>query len=156
MAKCNTIRASNKKFNYNTERLGKSSCVSQIEKDLKRTIIPHINDPMYKEKYYASLKHILTAYTNYNPSIGYVQGMNIIVSCILYSISNHNYCNLEKYEQDAFWLFVSLMEKYEIKNCFSKDMKKIFDLSNDLESLLQKNIPEVLFFINCGEVSLLV
>lgn len=130
--------------------------MAQIDKDLKRTITPEINDPTHKEQFYLSLKHVLTAYSNFNAGVGYVQGMNIIVSCLLFNICNQDYAGLESYEQTAFWLFVSLLEQYKIKNCFSKDMAKIFDLSNALEGLLKQNIPEVLAFINCGDVSLIV
>lgn len=150
------MRSTYRKFSYKAERVKMNKSVSQIDKDLKRTIIPHVDTPQYKELYYRSLKHVLTAYTNFNVEVGYVQGMNIIVSCIMYNVCNTDYANIESYEQISFWLFVSLMEHYEIKNCFSKNMKKIFDLSADLENLLQKNIPEVLFFINSGDVRLLV
>lgn len=69
---------------------------------------------------------------------------------------NEDYEHIESYEQSSFWLFVSLIENYNIKECFTKKMKKIFDLSNELEALLQKNIPEVLFFISNEDVNLIV
>ena len=153
LANVSALRASNKKFCFKTERARANKNSSQIDKDLKRTIIPNVGSPALKELYYRSLKHVLLAYSNLNASVGYVQGMNIIVSCILYNICNGEYASIEQCEQNAFWLFASLMESYDIKSCFSKDMKKIFDLSNDLEALLSANVPEVLCFINSGDVS---
>ena len=106
-----------------------------------------------RDKYYESIRNILLAYTNFNKSIGYVQGMNVIVSCLLYNTCNEDYNFVGSYEEQAFWLFAVLMEKYEIKLCFSKNMRKIFDLSNALEFNLQKNQGQVFNHINRCDVS---
>ena len=54
--------------------------LSQIEKDLPRTQIPsNVSDTV---SYQNHLKEVLIYFCSQNPSIGYIQGMNIIVSAI--------------------------------------------------------------------------
>lgn len=54
------------------------------------------------------LKRILTTYAKYDPKIGYIQGMNFIAALFLYHSS----------EIIAFWLFVALIEDYELREVF--------------------------------------
>lgn len=153
LASVHSLKSSNKKFSYNLERSKANGHSSQIEKDLKRTIIPQIADEDMKEDFYTSLRHLLTAYTNINPVVGYVQGMNIIGSCLLYNVSDGDFENIGDFEQTAFWLFVALMESYGVKRCFTNKMTKIFELSSSLELIIQNNLPDVLDIINSGDVS---
>ena len=55
-----------------------------------------------------SLKRVLLAYSKYDKNIGYVQGMNFIVGCLLYHCS----------EEIAFWIFVTLIENFEMRDIF--------------------------------------
>lgn len=55
----------------------------------------------------------MTAYSKYDPKVGYVQGMNFIVGALLYHSS----------EAIAFWLFVSLVEDHEMKEIFMPSKK---------------------------------
>ncbi len=48
------------------------------------------------------------AYAKYDAQAGYVQGMNFIVGALLYHAS----------EEIAFWLFVSLLEDYELREVY--------------------------------------
>jgi small G protein signaling modulator 3 len=48
------------------------------------------------------MRHILVSYTKRNPLIGYVQGMNFILSKIVETITK---------EEEAFWVFVMILEK---------------------------------------------
>lgn len=123
-------------------------------KDIERTLMPGLGDKALKQKYYDAIRNILMAYTNFNKNVGYVQGMNIIASCLLYNVCNGDYELIETYEEQSFWLFACLMEKYEIKLCFSRNMKKVFDLSDSLEFNLQKNQGVVFNHINRSDVYL--
>lgn len=58
----------------------------QIEKDLQRTQ-PQINS-FKTEKYLRMLERILKAYSLRDQKVGYIQGMNIIVSGLLYHIKS--------------------------------------------------------------------
>ena len=140
-------------FKYIEEKLWINTHLSQINKDIKRTLVPAIEKPELKERYYDSIRNILLAYCNFNKNIGYVQGMNIIASCILYNVCNGDYEFVDSYEEQAFWLLAVLMEKYEIKLCFSQNMRKIFELSDSLEFNLQKNQGQVFNYMNRSDVS---
>lgn len=140
-------------FQYKEERIWVNNHLNQISKDIKRTLTPNISNEQQKEQFYESIKNILLAYTNLNKNVGYVQGMNIIVSCLLYNVCNEDYGFINTYEEQTFWLFAALMEKYQIKLCFSQNMKKVFDLSDSLEFNLQKNQGQVFNHINRSDVN---
>ncbi len=72
---------------------------NQIEMDLHRTFP---SDPFFKEdESINALRNILLAYSRRNVTIGYCQGFNFIVGRI-YKIT--------KNEENAFWIFVQLIE----------------------------------------------
>lgn len=52
--------------------------------------------------------NVLKAFSNYDREIRYVQGMNFIVGFFLYHCEEHV----------AFWLFVSLIEEYQLREIF--------------------------------------
>lgn len=83
-----------------------SNSVRQIELDLKRTYPDEIyfNTRVGED----SLRRVLTAYCKYDPNLGYVQGMNYIVGALLW------HCT----EVDAFWIFVGLMERHELRDTY--------------------------------------
>ena len=54
-----------------------------------------------EKKFLESLKNILMCYSIRNTSVGYCQGMNFIGGRILLIIGN---------EEQAFWLFIQIME----------------------------------------------
>ena len=56
-----------------------------------------------------SLLRVLLAFSNYEDSVGYVQGMNFIAAALMYHTG----------EVAAFWLLCSIMEKYELKKVLS-------------------------------------
>ncbi len=47
------------------------------------------------------LREVLRQYSVYDPQVGYVQGMNLIVGAILYHMKN---------AELTFWAFVDLMD----------------------------------------------
>lgn len=70
-----------------------------ISADLKRTFP---NDEYFKKKEnQKKIKNVLIAYTRRNSKIGYCQGFNFIVARLL---------RLFDKEEDAFWIFVQIME----------------------------------------------
>jgi len=88
----------------------------QIMKDLSRTFPkceqfkakPFSESNGGQEDGLQSLKRVLLAFSKYDKSIGYVQGMNFIVGCLLYHCS----------EEIAFWIFVTLIENFEMRDIF--------------------------------------
>jgi hypothetical protein len=65
---------------------------------------------------------VLLAFSKYDQSIGYVQGMNFIVGSLLYHCS----------EEIAFWLFVSLIEDYEMRDIFQPKLPGLYKHSQVL------------------------
>jgi hypothetical protein len=55
-----------------------------------------------------ALIRVLIAYAQYEPAVGYVQGMNFIAGALFYHAS----------EVCTFWLLISMMEKYELIDVF--------------------------------------
>lgn len=58
----------------------------------------------------SALRNVLIAYSRYDKSIGYVQGMNLLVGAILF------HCKGD--EVSSFWIFVSLIENYEMRQIY--------------------------------------
>lgn len=78
----------------------------QIKKDINRT---YPSNSIFKDdRILQKLKNVLRAFSNYDNSIKYFQGMNFIVGFFLY------HCD----EYIAFWLFVSLIEEYDLRSIF--------------------------------------
>jgi hypothetical protein len=71
-----------------------------------------------EDKIKEKLSHILLAYSNYNNSIGYTQGMNYIAATLLmnYDLINDEELQakgfdvIDDIEEDVFWIFVFIME----------------------------------------------
>eukprot|EP01084_Bolivina_argentea_P133543 235668_1 len=64
--------------------------LNQINKDYQRTFITK-DLPNTRQKLEYQLRRMLIAYANYNPSIGYAQGMNMIAGFILRQFMQHDY-----------------------------------------------------------------
>ena len=104
-----------------------------ILKDLPRTF-PDKND---EELYYKKLENILIAYSRRNPFLGYCQGFNFIVYFVLKII---------KKEEEAFWLFVQIIEKILPLNYYS-NVLGVLVYSALIEQLLFQFLPELFSFI---------
>lgn len=124
---------------------------NQITKDIKRTKTALISDPIIQNKYYQAINSVLTAYSNYCPNIGYVQGMNMTVSAILFNICN-DYNNIQKFEEDAFQLFVILMEITQIGMYYEDRMSRIPGLIEDIKERVQQEATEVYWHIISTDV----
>ena len=96
----NLLKVHEKSLDINGDNL------RQIKKDLNRT---YPSTTIFKkERILNKLKNVLRAYSNYDNTIKYFQGMNFIVGFFLYHCDEHI----------AFWLFVSLIEDYDLRRLF--------------------------------------
>ena len=77
---------------------------SDIDADIDRTFTDV--EFFQKEQTKMALKRILIALTNYDQTVGYVQGMNFIAAVLLYHAG----------EVAAFWLMCALIDKYKLKD----------------------------------------
>ena len=103
----------------------------QIKKDLSRT---YPSSTTFKDdRILKKLKNVLRAFSNYDNSIKYFQGMNFIVGFFLF------HCD----EYIAFWLFVALLEEYDLRPIFMKDFPGLKLHVKRVELILQKEYENI-------------
>ena len=102
----------------------------QIRKDTTRTYPSNITI-IEKDKILHKLENVLKAFSNYDNTIKYCQGMNFIVGFFLFHCEEHI----------AFWLFVSLIEEYDLKLIFMENFPGLKLHVKRLEKILQNEYP---------------
>ena len=102
----------------------------QIRKDTTRTY-PSSITIIEKDKILHKLENVLKAFSNYDNTIKYCQGMNFIVGFFLF------HCE----EYIAFWLFVSLIEEFDLKLIFMENFPGLKLHVKRLEAILQNEYP---------------
>ena len=108
----------------------KGDNLRQIKKDTTRTYASNANINQ-KDILLNKLENVLRAFSNYDNSIKYCQGMNFIVGFFLYHCEEHI----------AFWLFVSLIEEYELSYLFMENFPGLSLHVKRLEAILQNEYP---------------
>lgn len=106
-----------KSVDINYEDLKSMECKyeHQIDVDIQRTFREHF---MYKEKYgvgQSRLFHVLVAFANYMPKIGYCQGMSNIVALILMYFE----------EEEAFFILIEIIKRNNLETLFDKNLSMI-------------------------------
>lgn len=103
----------------------------QIDLDISRTFhhIEYFSNEIGKN----TLIRLLNTFITYNPSLGYVQGMNYIAATLLWHAR----------EVDAFWLFVILIEDFELRDNFSVGFPGLIKHFHVLDFLISDNLPDV-------------
>ncbi|KAG4099592.1 RabGAP/TBC [Neocallimastix lanati (nom. inval.)] len=104
-----------------------------ILKDITRCYPDHImfNDKNYYGQH--NLFNVLKAYSRYNPSIGYCQGMGFLAGILLMFIP----------AEDAFWLLVSTIEKYGISGYYTQDLVKLKSDNDIFTKVLKQKLPRI-------------
>ena len=102
----------------------------QIRKDTTRTYPTSITFNQ-KGKILNKLENVLKAFSNYDNSIKYCQGMNFIVGFFLYHCEEHI----------AFWLFVSLIEEYDLRHIYMENFPGLKLHVKRIEAILKKEYP---------------
>ena len=105
--------------------------IRQIKKDLGRTFPS--STPFKDDRIFLKLKNVLRAFSNYDNSIKYFQGMNFIVGFFLY------HCD----EYIAFWLFVALLEEYDLRPIFMQNFPGLKLHVKRIELILQKEYENI-------------
>lgn len=112
-----------------TEKLAK--CKTQILNDIPRTFsnIDIFNYASVLQQLY----RILYSYFIYDPQLGYTQGMNLLVGALL----------MHSEENVAFWLFVTLIEDYEMREVFSDTLGGVNQHCRVISILIEKYLPKL-------------
>ncbi|KAL8508887.1 hypothetical protein ACS0TY_016189 [Phlomoides rotata] len=104
-------------------------CKKQIEKDLPRTFPGH---PALNENGRNSLRRVLLAYAQHNPSVGYCQAMNFFAGLLLLMMP----------EENAFWTLVGIMDDY-FDGYFSQEMTESQIDQLVFEDLMRERFPKL-------------
>ena len=80
-----------------------------------------------------ALKRILIALTNYDQTVGYVQGMNFIAAVLLYHAG----------EVAAFWLMCALIDKYKLKDLLQPGLPGLNYHNDAISKRVSDELPEL-------------
>lgn len=120
------IRKNRNVYDHLTQLDSKSADV--IEKDLKRTFVG--KEPNLK--YEHILRRVLTAFSNFNPEIGYTQGMNYIAGFLLRQyFENTPYLNLSEDGSNA--------DEYEVVSSHEEEVEaKLLLFTDNTRELVEE------------------
>ena len=111
-----------------------------IRKDLTRTFPDNILFK-YGNTYYNKLYHILTAYSNFNKNIGYIQGLNFLAANIIYFFED---------EIDEFVFLDAIIHKFDFNKILDKNLNNNFFVKKleKINLLLIKKLPKLNKFLS--------
>ena len=111
-----------------------------IRKDLTRTFPDNILFK-YGNTYYNKLYHILTAYSNFNKNIGYIQGLNFLAANIIYFFED---------EIDEFVFLDAIIHKFDFNKILDKNLNNNFFVKKleKINLLLMKKLPKLDKFLS--------
>jgi hypothetical protein len=110
-----------------------TSYIDIILNDLSRTF-PYDSKFQKNEVNYNKLYNILTKYSNYNPIIGYAQGLNFLFANALYLYDN---------EKNAFFYVDGLVKRFGLENYLAEKNSKLTLEINKFSKILSKYIPDI-------------
>ena len=112
----------------------------EIKNDLTRTFPDNILFK-YGNRYYNKLYHILTAYSNFNKNIGYVQGLNFLAAHIIYFFEN---------EIDEFIFLDALINKFELDKILDNNLNnKFFEKKSEkINNFIKIKLPKLNKFLS--------
>lgn len=99
-----------------------------IKKDLTRTSFYSSIESANKTN---ELYNVIAAYSNFDPDVGYTQGMVFIVVPLIINMT----------EAECFCLLVTLMKDYGLRQLFSPHMRGLHLLLYQYDRLLEQNLP---------------
>ncbi len=112
----------------------KESLEETISRDIGRTFPKHQQFRDCGGLGQRSLFHVLRAYAQFDPSVGYCQGMGYIAALLLTMLP----------EESSFWALVSLMQrtKYSMAGLFRSGLPRLQLYQAMLENLMRRRMPE--------------
>ena len=106
----------------------------EIKKDLTRTFPDNILFK-YGNNYYNKLYHVLTAFSNYNKNIGYIQGINFLAAHIIYYFEE---------EIEEFIFLDALIHKFDLEKILSTTNSIFFNKKiEDITKFMKKKFPKI-------------
>ncbi|CAD6893623.1 unnamed protein product [Tilletia laevis] len=114
-------------------RKGNETVFEQIEKDVERCYPDHRLFIGKESAGRKDLEAILKAYALYNPTVGYTQGMGMVVGLFLMYMP----------AEDAFWLLCALLRDVHMEGYYTDTMKQLHVDGLVFGQVLQSMDPEV-------------
>ena len=106
----------------------------EIKKDLTRTFPDNVLFK-YGNNYYNKLYHVLTAFSNYNKNIGYIQGLNFLAAHIIYFFDE---------EIDEFIFLDALIHKFDLEKILSTSNNNFFIKKlEDINKYIKQKMPKL-------------
>ncbi|KAF2659420.1 RabGAP/TBC [Lophiostoma macrostomum CBS 122681] len=129
---------------FAAEKKQRDSAVQKLEKTIKRDLGARTSYSKYlmAAGLQDGLFGICKAYALYDESVGYAQGMNFIAMPLLFNMP----------EEEAFSLFVTLMQKYGLRDLFVQDMPGLHLHLYQFERLLEDLEPALYCHLHRREV----
>lgn len=123
------------RYNVDYEALKHAECryEYQIDVDIQRTFRNHV---MYKDQYgpgQCRLFHVLVAFANYMPSIGYCQGMSNIAGLILMYFP----------EEEGFFVLANVIRKNNLETLFDRNLSKMKSVIECQDTVFKECIPAI-------------
>ena len=109
-----------------------------ILNDLSRTF-PDDSKFQKNSLNYKKLYNILTKYSNYNPVIGYAQGLNFLFANGLF---------LYEKENKTFFYIDGLIKRFGLENYLAEKNSKLTDKINKFSKILSKYIPDIIYYFD--------
>ncbi|KAI9294074.1 TBC-domain-containing protein, partial [Neoconidiobolus thromboides FSU 785] len=117
-----------------------------IERDIRRTYPRHSLFYYENSQGLKDLYSILKAYAQYNPEVGYCQGMGMLVGLFLMQGLS---------EEDAFWLLVSTNSQY-LQGYFTPTLSQLRIHSAVFEYLLEESDPKLAKHLSDNDITSLL
>eukprot|EP01016_Furgasonia_blochmanni_P035347 TRINITY_DN3905_c0_g1_i4.p1 TRINITY_DN3905_c0_g1~~TRINITY_DN3905_c0_g1_i4.p1 ORF type:complete len:386 (-),score=84.84 TRINITY_DN3905_c0_g1_i4:441-1598(-) len=145
------VKSLEKKFkkNYHEIKEKPSKWVDQITKDISRTFP---DNQLFKEfNGTEQLFNVLKAYSNFDPEIGYTQGMNFIVAALIIFMSQQksdkmirDYLVIDpEFEVNVFWVLVHIMYEKNWRDVMKDGTPRLFKILDVFERKLKSQLPDV-------------
>jgi len=113
-----------------------------IEIDIPRTF-PDI--PLFDKEQQYSLLRVLNAFANFDPTVGYCQGMNFVAGLLLLVAQNGDFREsprLEK-EEEAFWMLVTLMTDCRLSGFYRRHFPLLRRYLWAFDKLMSQHLPNL-------------
>jgi len=132
------LRAAKQPYKDYLGSKGDDATIEQIAKDLNRTLPTHFLFAEDGGKGQQMLGNVLNAFANYDPSIGYCQGMGFITAMALMYMT----------EEDSFWFLVRIANDYKLGGLWKPGLPALGQTMFVLENLIGIYFPKLLQHLN--------
>jgi hypothetical protein len=134
-------------FTYESVLSGRPDRLRVIDADVPRTFPGLRGDE--RDRLTTSLRSVLIAYSNADPEVGYVQGMNFVAGMFVLHVKD---------EETAFWCFYGLMARgtQPYRSFFQDDFSRLQREAEFVDRLLCERYPVVSDALHASKLSAIV